>query len=454
MIKISIPSNNIPERKYILDIFFNEFLGLSYRIVENTDIKNWEIELENGSKLIIEDHFFNKYPTELNYLKLENIPSKVEYIENKFTPEDDIPIIYGNSKLELQNDKIICGIDIFASSFFMLTRWEEYVNKNRDSHNRFPATQSLAFNNNFLDRPVVNEYIEMLKSMMLYLDGTLKFKQKQPKTFISCDVDTPYEAYTQSLQKTIRKFGGDLIKRKSLYQGLQTLTNYTATKWGNYSHDPMNTFDWIMDVNEQVGNKVAFYFLVENTVPKYDAYYNINEPRIRQLMHTIHQRGHEIGLHGSYSTYKNSNQLKVQITLLRKVLEMENIDQQEIGIRQHYLRWSTPETARFIDDAGLTYDTTLGYADHAGFRCGTCFSFPGFNLNTGEILKIRIKPLIAMDTTIFSQSYQNYSYEDGIKYMKVLKSNTQKVGGNFNLLWHNSTLVNTEQKNAYLNIIS
>ena len=89
MICISIPDNNKKERKYILDIFFNEFLGLSYRIVENTDIKNWEIELENGSKLIIEDHFFNKYPTELNYLKLENIPSKVEYIENKFTPEDE-----------------------------------------------------------------------------------------------------------------------------------------------------------------------------------------------------------------------------------------------------------------------------------------------------------------------------------------------------------------------------
>ena len=261
MIKISIPSNNIPERKYILDIFFNEFLGLSYRIVENTDIKNWEIELENGSKLIIEDHFFNKYPTELNYLKLENIPSKVEYIENKFTPEDDIPIIYGNSKLKIQDKKVICGIDIFASSFFMLTRWEEYVNRNRDNHDRFPANESFAFKNNFLDRPIVNEYLEILKILLLQLDCGLTFKQYKFTKNISCDVDIPYETYTQSVIKTIKKVAGDIVKRKNIKEAVQTIINYTASKFNNYSYDPMNTFEWIMEMNEKSGNKVVFYFL-------------------------------------------------------------------------------------------------------------------------------------------------------------------------------------------------
>ena len=121
MLKITIPNNNIAERKYILDIIFDEFLGLDFKVLESDDCQDWEIELENGSKIIFEDHFFNKYLKELEYLKLENIPAKVEFVKNQFIVEDDIPIIYGNKKLETKNDElktIICGIDIFASCFF------------------------------------------------------------------------------------------------------------------------------------------------------------------------------------------------------------------------------------------------------------------------------------------------------------------------------------------------
>ena len=84
----------------------------------------------------------------------------------------------------IQNPKfkiIECGIDIFASSFFMLTRWEEYVNKIRDMHNRFPAYASLACKNNFLDRPIVNEYVEMLWNMLKFL-GCKQEKKKRIST--------------------------------------------------------------------------------------------------------------------------------------------------------------------------------------------------------------------------------------------------------------------------------
>jgi len=170
-------------------------------------------------------------------------------------------------------------------------------------------------------------------------------------------------------------------------------------------------------------------------------------------MHTIHQRGHEIGLHGSYSTYKNSNQLKVQITLLRKVLEMENIDQQEIGIRQHYLRWSTPETARFIDDAGLTYDTTLGYADYAGFRCGTCFEYPLFDLQKRQQLKLRERPLVLMESSVLDDCYMGLNIESAEKYMLQIKNSTKKVNGNFTLLWHNSYFDGLESPKLYKRLI-
>jgi len=145
VIKINIPNNFLPERKYILDILFNEFLGLKFKINVKYVSKNYEIVLENGKKLIIKDLFFSNFEDGLNYLDKKNIPEKIKFFKNQFIVEKNFPVIYGDDEFKIKEDEIICGIDIFASSFFMLTRWEEYANKTRDLHNRFPATASLAY---------------------------------------------------------------------------------------------------------------------------------------------------------------------------------------------------------------------------------------------------------------------------------------------------------------------
>ena len=119
MIKVTIPSNNLVERKYILSMILGEFLGLEYKIEVQSQKKesNWRIELKNGSKLIIEDHFFNKYLKDLEYLTLDSIPTEVLFVQNEFTAEKDIPVIYGSSNCNFNTSNLICGIDIFASSF-------------------------------------------------------------------------------------------------------------------------------------------------------------------------------------------------------------------------------------------------------------------------------------------------------------------------------------------------
>jgi len=183
MIKIKIPNNNLNERKYILDIIFNEFLGLDYTL--KTGSKEYEIELKNKKILTIKDTFFNKYPEDLEYLKLENIP------------------------------KDISELDIFAATFFMLTRWEEYVNQNRDEHNRFPAYESLAYKQSFLDRPIVNEYVEELKEMLLELDDSLVFKKREFELVLTHDVDSLY--MWKSWKQIFRVALVDIVKRRRLF---------------------------------------------------------------------------------------------------------------------------------------------------------------------------------------------------------------------------------------------
>jgi hypothetical protein len=425
--KIIIPNNNIKERKYILYIIFNEFLGLEYTLEIGST--NYEICLGNDSKLIVKDCFFSKFLTDLEYLKLENIPKKVELIKNKFSIEDNIQIIYGDSTLNIENSKLItCGLDIFASAFFMLTRWEEYVNKNRDNHNRFPATESLAFKNNFLGRPVVNEYIEMLKNMLLNLDDNLKFKTYNYKLYLTHDVDNPLKY--SSLKSGLREIAED-IKRKDIKKALSNFTQKIKVHL-KLEKDPFDTFDYLIDVSEKIGVKSYFFFMGKGFTI-YDNMYNSNDRFINKLIKKIKYKGHYIGIHPTYNAYNIKEQLKKE----KHELE-QNLNTKVTFGREHYLRFEVPATWQIWEDNGMQWDSTLSFADKEGFRCGVCYEYSVFNILTRERLQLKEKPLIVMDTSFIT--YQP-NIKPEIMENKILSliEQVKKYNGEFVFLWHNSS---------------
>jgi len=446
MIKIKIPNNNINEREYILYVIFNEFLGLDYSVTvasdsrvrfpthqlatEKSDRDRYEIVLENGNKLIIEDHFFSKFHNDLEYLNEKNIPQKVEFGKNNFTPEDDIPIIYGTNKLITNNQSpitITCGIDIFASSFFMLTRWEEYANKRRDNHNRFPASESLAFKNKFLHRPVVNEYVEMLKNMLLYLGLNQKPKTRNYKLILTHDIDVVYRYLP--FKKILREIAGDILKRKDIKLAYKNLKGYIRSLI-NKKNDPFNTYNYLMDISES-SNLKSYFFLHSSKSSLYDI---DNLQTISKIVSSIKERGHFIGYHPSYNAY---NDLKLFIKDKKNIEAL--INKQLTFGRQHYLRCEIPYTWQVWNDASMDWDSTMGYADKEGFRCGVCYEFNLFNILTREKLHLKEKPLIVMDGTLVE--YQiDMSAEEILKKIEKLKNRVKKYEGDFVLLWHNSSL--------------
>ncbi|WP_234909911.1 polysaccharide deacetylase family protein, partial [Vibrio anguillarum] len=117
-------------------------------------------------------------------------------------------------------------------------------------------------------------------------------------------------------------------------------------------------------------------------------------------MRRIHERGHEIGLHPSYGTFQQPELIKQEAERLKRICAEESIDQHVWGGRMHYLRWEQSTTMRAWAGAGMTYDSTLGYADRPGFRCGTCFEYPAFDPVAQEQLNLRIRPLVVMECTV------------------------------------------------------
>ncbi len=224
MIRINIPNNFLPERKYIIDILFDEFLGLKYDINVKSGAKGYDIILENSKKIIIKDLFFSNFEDSLDYLDKKNIPGKIKFLQNQFIVEKNIPEIYGDDEFKIKENEIICGIDIFASSFFLLTRWEEYANKTRDLHNRFPVTASLAYKYDFLNRPIVNEYVEMLWNILKYLGCNQKRKEKKYELVLTHDVDNIFKWKNFGL--FVRNIAGDITKRKKASLALENIRHY------------------------------------------------------------------------------------------------------------------------------------------------------------------------------------------------------------------------------------
>ncbi len=160
-------------------------------------------------------------------------------------------------------------------------------------------------------------------------------------------------------------------------------------------------------------------------------------------------------MHPSYGTYQKPELIAHEVRRLRAILEEENIQQSAIGSRMHYLRWEQPMTLQACNDAGMVYDTTLGYADHPGFRCGTCYEYPAFNPVTKQKLQLRVRPLIAMDCSVIDDAYLGLGITcAAMRKFLELKDKCRNVNGCFTLLWHNSFFAADEElKTIYAEIL-
>jgi len=451
------PCSYAPERFYVLKIIFNEFLGIDYMYEEVPTVKYVEIRvIDDPSKVIVwPDLFFQIEPVKwLTPKSLPIEPLRIWHVKEDL-PEvvlakPNIPIIFGvNSEgwLKQVENKIELGIDIAGSVFFILTRYEELVVAERDEHERFPAKASLAYRAGFLDRPIVDEYIEILWACMKRLWPGLRRKERRYRIWLSHDVDVPLCAAGKPWIMVLRNAGGDLVKRKNISLFVRRVQSRLLNE---PRVDPCNTFDFIMDMSERYGLKSTFFFKAGSSNPLYDNDYSLGDPWIQTLMQRAYERGHEIGIHPSYESYKDEKTLRLECERLRRVAESLGISQECWGSRQHYLRWENPTTWQICDESGLDYDSTLGFADHVGFRCGTCHEFPVFNLRTRRPLRLRERPLIAMDGTLLAPQYMALRPEQALAWIERLSSICRRFGGTFSLLWHNSSLIESWQRNLYL----
>lgn len=381
------------------------------------------------SIVIVPSGFFNNHiygtPASLPELPLQEI--------------EGTPLLFGTPQIEQVGDTMVIHADIVASTYFLITRYEEIIQRNeRDEHGRFPGKKSLPYRAGFLHRPIVDEYRLLLRSwLQRYGLRVPDIKKQIQHIYLTHDLDAP----------TLYRSWKGLIR--SLKDG-RGISKSIQGKYGQVEDDPYYTFPWMFQQNkmlqDQVGKDIckSILFVRSGGKCKQDKpHYNLRNKDIRQLIQTVLSNGMTIGLHSSY-------QAGITPTLIwkEKTILEENVGKSIRCNRHHFLANREPEDMTQLEAAGITDDFTMGYADIAGFRLGTSYPVRWINPVNRRLSSIWLHPLTLMECSLEEKKYMGLNQDEAFTYSMNLVEQVKNVGGELTLLWHNTSA--QENTDSYL----
>ena len=321
--------------------------------------------------------------------------------------------------------------DIFAASFYLITRYEEYQPHVTDDNGRFVPTQSLAFENKFLENPVVDiwayKLLEKLKEK--YPDYTFPSREYSQISTIAVT-----ESYAYKHKGLLRNIGGFLtdlshFRLRSLGRRITVLLRI--------KEDPYNTFKYILALKKQAKIKTVFFFLFSEYTT-FDTNVSYSNRNYRLLIKSILDYT-AFGQLFSYYTMKNAKKLS------KEKKRFENLVNRPVTkSKQHNNRLEIPKTYQNLVDNYITEDYSMGYDTHCGFRASTCTPFYFYDLDYEIQTPLKIFPYAVVDKTLAVQN--QLTAKEAFLKIKTLQHEVRKVGGVFISVFHNTTFSDMEHK--------
>jgi len=340
--------------------------------------------------------------------------------------------------------------DIFAASFYLLTRYEEYLPHKKDEYGRYAHENSLAYRDNFLHLPLINLWIRDFKRVLQDRFPTLhdEFRngnQNQRFRFLpTYDIDEAWSFKHKSFCKTA---GG--VARSFFKGGWQQITERIGVLTGKQK-DPYDAYQWMDQLHQRFNLQPRYFFIMADKNSRYDKNILPGKKAMGELIRQLTTK-YSVGLHPSWQSGDD-------VSLIRKEKEMlEKITGEKIlSSRQHYIRLTLPETFRFLIEAGIENDYSMGYGSINGFRASVTSAFFWYDLEKEITTQLRLFPFCFMDANSFYEQKisAQEAYEEMNRYSEIIKT----VNGTMISIWHNSFLGNSPiyrgWKEAYEKFIS
>ncbi|MDR0970685.1 MAG: polysaccharide deacetylase family protein [Lentimicrobiaceae bacterium] len=417
--------------RYVFKLLLNELLGLEIAFTTDSTL----FLNEKGMKFHygdqpIGDEIFQKAVSLLFERDIASITLKWK--------------LYNGTKVTfpVASTRSMLPFDVFAATFFLVSRYEEYLPFVPDKFGRFEAESSVLQQEGILQKPVVNHWIIALRNVLSTHFPELQFKKNEFTLLPTYDIDSAWAYRHKGLFRILGGYAKYLLK-----------LNFNEIKFRtavlrNKEKDPFDTFDLQIALQKEFRLHPIYFILCGDYGP-YDKNISI---RNRYFCNLIKKLGDysEVGIHPSFASFLDEKQLQNEINNLSHVLNREVTKS-----RQHFLRLTIPKTYQKLIELDITDDYTMGYASAPGFRAGIASSFLFYDLEHDVPTNLRIHPFAVMDGTL--RDYMNMNVDQAFEIIKTLIDEVKAVDGTFISLWHNETLSDEKRwkgwRNMYRNMI-
>ena len=418
---ILIYTHSITSRvTYTMDLVFGTVLNTDYKL---TDDKK-EFEEYTLPKLA--------YTTELNTSRISILSNSLlfETFINSTIPVAEKEFL-AFPKFFKSTQKDFLGYDIFAMVFYFASRYEEYLDSEKDDHQRFQAENSIAFKCNCLHIPFLNHAIQDFADKLKREFPFIIFNKRSFNFLSTIDIDNAFAYANKGFKRNLGGLTKDVLSLKFSQVSSRLSSNL------NDENDPYNTFEQINRLSEDTQTALQYFVLIGDYAA-YDKNPHYQNEGFKKLLKSLSVK-YKMGLHPSYESYNNLEKIGIE----KKRLE-DIIDKKVTSARCHFLRVNLPETYREFIKQGITDDYTMIFASQSGYRTGLCVPFKWFDLQKNEATDLTIHSSVIMEGTL--RDYNKLSPEKAISNSLELMNEVKKYAGEFISIFHNDSFVPKQKK--------
>jgi hypothetical protein len=315
--------------------------------------------------------------------------------------------------------------DIFAATFYLVTRYEEYFPGKRDRHHRYLSRSSFANVNRFLEKPLINYWALKMAGIIEYKNEGYHFAKSSFSYIPTIDIDNAWAYKNKGIPRAFFSTFKDILKGRWSQIKERFSVLFKSEK------DPYDNYEFLHDIFHRFNLRPIFFILL-NKKGKHDRSLSHKNRNYRRLILSLSKWG-DVGIHPSYASDKRKKELGKEISRLESILG------REVKLsRQHFLKITMPKTYRRLIENGIEADFSMGFASRPGFRASICTPYFFFDLIENKQTALKIFPFQVMDVTLLN--YRNLNAEEALKKINVLMKETAAVGGTFISLWHNESL--------------